>query len=318
MSERSNRVSPRWLGSGAGLGLFAAVALLCSAGTVSGCGGEPPRPVGRLGVSPAGVELGYPGSATLSAEWAMKEPLSGEPGDARTGTEAPWVFVHLLDESGAVVRTFDHELPFPWRPGESRSAPIELWQSALAPPLPAGDYRLTLGLYGPRDGRRWALETEAPEAAAGEYEVAAVRVLPPSSGIALGFEGSWWPAQEGSDRQVLARRWLQREGTIEVSGLSEPALFELGLLFPEAGEGARLVLVEGAEGARLRISSACAPGEVTLETPGRHRVELALEAPADGRCTVRFEATFVLVDLEALASRSVSLERLTVSPASRD
>jgi hypothetical protein len=95
-------------------------------------------------------------------------------------------------------------------------------------------------------------------------------------------------------------------------------LLELGLLVPEVEEGARLVLAEGAEGARLRIYSPCAPGELTLETPGHHRVELALEAPEAGRCTVRFSATFVLLDLEAMASRSVSVERLTLSPPARE
>lgn len=276
------------------------------AGALAGCGSEPTEPVARLSVSPAAVELGYPQSASLSADWEMTGPLSAEP---------PWVFVHLLDESGAVVRTFDHELPFPWRPGETGSAPIELWQSALAPPLPAGGYRLTLGLYSPRDGRRWALDTEAPEAAAGEYEAAEVQVLAPTSEIELAFEGSWWPPQEGSDRQVLARRWLQREGTMEVSGLTEPVVLELGVLFPEAEAGTRQVLVEGADRARLRISSPCAPAEESLESPGYHRVELALEAPEDGRCEVRLEPSFVLVDLKALVSRSVSIERLTLRPA---
>lgn len=277
------------------------------AGVLAGCGSEPTEPVARLSVSPAEVELGYPESATLSAEWEMTAPLSADP---------PWVFVHLLDESGAVVRTFDDELPFPWRPGETGHAPIELWQSALAPALPAGGYRVTVGLYSPRTGRRWALETEAPEAAAGEYEVAEVQALAPTSGIAVAFDGSWWPPQEGSDRQVLARRWLQREGTVEISGLSDPVVLVLGLFLPKAEEGARLVLVEGAERARVQISSPCARREETLEAPGHHRVELALAAPEDGRCTVRLEATFVLMDLEAMASRSVSVERLTVSAPS--
>jgi hypothetical protein len=285
------------------------------AAALTGCGSEPPAPVARLTVSPAEVELAYPGSAILSAEWEMTAPLSGEPAGATAGAEAPWVFVHLLDDSGAVVRTFDHQLPFPWRRGESRPAPLELWQSALAPPLPAGDYAITVGLYRPRDGRRWTLETEAPEAGAAEYRVAEVRVLPPSSGIEVAFDGSWWPAQEGSDRQVMARRWLQRAGAVEITGLSQAVLLELGLLLPEAGDGERLVLVDGAELSRLRISSPCAAREESLETPGHHRVELALEAPEEGRCTVRLEPSFVLVDLETLASRSVALERLSMSPA---
>jgi len=282
---------------------------------LGGCGSEPPDPVARVRVSPAEVELPYPASAVLSAELEMKEPLAG---DTAGAAGHPWVFVHLLDDAGAVARTFDHELPFPWRPGETRSAPVELWQSALAPPLPAGEYRLTLGLYHPGTGERWSLETGSPEVAAGEYQVAGVRMPPPDAAPELDFAGGWWPAQEGADRQVLARRWVQREGTLGLSGLAEPVNLVLGLYVPEAGEGVRQVLTEGAEAARVRVSSPCSAEEAVVDAPGYHRVELPLEVPPDGRCTVRLEATFVLVDLEAMASRSVSLERLSVTHAARD
>lgn len=292
--------------------------VLCLVAALGGCGSEPADPVARLHVSPAEVELPYPGGATLEAEWEMAAPLDPGSGGGGAGAERPWVFVHLLDESGAVVRTFDHELPFPWRPGETRSAPVELWQSALAPPLPAGEYRLTLGLYDPGTGDRWFLETGGPEAGTGEYPVAAVRVPPLGAVPELDFAGSWWPAQEGGDRQVLARRWLQREGTLGVSGLAEPVALVLGLYVPEAGAGTRQVLAEGAEAARLRVSSPCSAEEAVVDAPGHHRVELPLEAPPDGRCTVRLEATFVLVDLEAMASRSVSLERVSMTPAARE
>ena len=288
-------------------------AVLCLGGVLGACGSEPAEPVARLSVSPAEVELPYPQSAALSAAWEMTAPLDGGGSAGR-----PWVFIHLLDGSGAVARTFDHELPFPWRPEETRSAPVELWQSALAPPLPAGEYRLTLGLYDPATGDRWALETGAPEVARGEYEVARVRVPPPGPVPELDFAGGWWAPQEGGDRQVLARRWLQREGTLGIAGLAEPVALVLGLYVPAAGEGTRQVLAEGAEEARVRVSSPCAPEEAVVEAPGYHRVELPLEPPPDGRCTVRLEATFVLVDLEAMASRSVSLERLSWTPAARD
>lgn len=290
-------------------------AAVCLAGALGACGSEPAEPVARLTVAPAEVELPYPESAVLSAVWEMTAPL--DDGTAGAAEGRPWVFVHLLDEAGAVVRTFDHELPFPWRPGGTERVPVELWQSALAPPLPAGDYRLTFGLYNPEDGRRFGLETGAAEVAAGEHEVARVRVPPPGAGPELAFDGGWWPVQEGSDRQVLARRWLQREGTIGISNLSESVVLGLGLLFPEADEGTRRVLAEGAERALLRVSSLCAPEEAVLDTPGHHRIELPLEPPEDGLCTVRLEPTFVLVDLEAMASRSVSLERLTLTSAPR-
>ena len=285
-------------------GLWLAVVL-------AGCGSELTEPVARLTLSPAEIDLGYPGSTSLSAEWQMTAPLAGEA--ASVGGDGPRVFVHLLDRSGEVVRTFDHELPFPWRPGEVRSSAVDVWQSALAPPVPPGDYDLTLGLYDLREGRRWALETDAPEVGRGEYRVARVRALAPSSGVEVAFGGSWEPTAEGSDRQVLARRWLVQAGTIELSGLPEAARVELGLRLPEAAEGERLVIREGLDGAWVRVSSPCAGGEVLVEGPGYGTVELELRDGEDGGCTLRIEPSFVVLDLDSLARRSVALERLTWS-----
>lgn len=285
-------------------------AAACLVILLGGCREVPPAPVARLAVAPPEVVLAYPGSAGLPAEWAMIEPLpaAGE----------PWVFVHLLDASGALVRTFDHPLPFPWRAGETRSAPLQLWQSALAPPLPPGDYRLTVGLYDVGSGRRWALETGVPEVARQEYEVARVRVeAEEGAGPGLAFGGSWGPAEEGSDLQVLARRWLFQEGSLDLSGLAGPVRVELGLLLPEEGEGARKVLLEGAEGAVLRVSSPCATEEAVVEPPGPHTVRLDLHPGDDGRCTLGLEPSFVFVDMQTLARRAAALERLTVSPAPR-
>lgn len=297
--------------SGAVLGAAALGALLAAL-TLS-CAEEPLTPVARLAVTPAEVALGYPASAVLSAEWEMTAPLAGssDPG-ARPGEPAggAWVFAHLLDAEGALVRTFDHPLPFAWSPGETRSAPIELWQSALAPPLPPGDYRLTVGLYDPASGRRWALATGVMETDREEYPVARVRVLPPEP-TAVEFAGSWWPAEEGGDRQVVGRRWLREEGTIELGGLAPGSVLALGLRIPAAGSGERLVLAPGAEAARVGISSPCADGEVEIADAGYHLVTLDLQPPADGRCVVRLEPSYVVVSLESLRSRSVAVERLS-------
>ena len=78
--------------------------------------------------------------------WRMDAPLAGLEGELR-------VMVHLLDEAGTVVRTFDHPFPGDWSVGDVRSYQIEIFQSALAPPLAKGEYRLMVGLYAA--DRRW-------------------------------------------------------------------------------------------------------------------------------------------------------------------
>lgn len=311
-----NGIAPRPPARSARPPLAAALAI---AGTVliCGCGSEPPRPVGRLAVTPSEVSLAHAGSARLSAEWTMTAPLSGE-GDAAAEGPRPRVFVHLLDAEGQILRTFDHALAFPWRAGETSESPIELWQSALAPPLPPGEYRLTVGLYDPETGSRWSLETgekgRAPEVDEGEYAVARVRVPPAVPGVEVSYEGSWWPGEAGADRQVLARRWLRKDGSLALADLPPAARLVLGLRVPEPGKGERRVLDEGAGGVRLRVSSPCAAEGAVVEGAGDHQVALDLRPPEDGRCTVRLEPSFVIVDLDSLASRSVALERLTVSP----
>ena len=70
----------------------------------------------------------------------------------------PKVFVHLLDSGGSIARTFDHPLPGEWISGREEEYSIALYQSALAPPLNDGTYRLTVGLYDD-SGMRWPLES---------------------------------------------------------------------------------------------------------------------------------------------------------------
>lgn len=283
--------------AGAGIVLTAALLAAC---------GPPPEPVAALRVPAAEVTLAYPGTATLPAQWRITAPLPSE--EAR-------LFVHLVDASGSVVRTFDRDLPFEWQVGETREIPLDIWQSALAPPLPPGGYELTVGLYEPAGSERWPLDVEAPEVDGGEYRVARVRVPPVEPGVGVELTGGWQPTLAGADRQVLARRWLVDRGSMELSGLPETARLELVLRLPEPREGVRIVLEEGELAAGLVVSSPCAEESVTVEGAGERTAVLLLRAGEPGTCTVRTDATFVAIDLDTLARRSVLLERLTWDPA---
>ncbi|MGH7336226.1 MAG: hypothetical protein ACREI7_01490, partial [Myxococcota bacterium] len=146
-------VSTAWLG-----------AALLAAG---GC--QPARsPIARLEVAPAELELAWPRFVELEVEL---EPIAPLP----PGVDRPILFVHLLDEPGSVVRTFDHELPGEWKTGSRVRYEHRIYQSALASPLPAGRYLLSVGLYDPEVGR-FALESAGLEIAKLEYQVATVDV----------------------------------------------------------------------------------------------------------------------------------------------
>ena len=129
-------------------------------------------PVGSLEVSPSAIELAWPQfvdvRVRLRAERALPE-----------GARRPIVFLHLLDEPGSVVRTFDHGLPGEWAVGHEFDYSVRVL--------------LSVGLYAPDHGR-FALRTDADEVAKLEYLVAPVAV----------------PATDTSAPRAGARRALRR------------------------------------------------------------------------------------------------------------
>ena len=283
-------------------------ALLPLAGLAAACGGQG-EPVATLTVGTGTVHLPYPERATLPVTFAPSAPLEGVAGQPR-------VFVHMLDAQGKVLRTFDHELPFDWKPGDEQSYDVELWQSAMAAPLDPGGYELTLGLYDGR-GARWPLKTTGEEVDEGEYRVARVEVPPqpaPETLPQLAFPGAWKELERSGDRQVLVRRWLEDDGAVELTGLSEPLTVTMELRLPAEQEmtGQRLVLDEGASNPTVEITSSCTRAETRVSGTGSHLVEMTLEPPAGGEpCLVRLSPNFVYLDLQSFDKRAVSLETLT-------
>lgn len=289
-----SRVAAPWMG-------VAAIGLALSA-----CG-PTEAPVASLTVEPTTLTLPYPGYAELGLDLVMREPLDGE---AR-----PLVFVHLLDDSGDVVRTFDHELPEPWRPGSTVSDTVVIHQSALAPPLPAGTYDLTVGIY--RGERRWALETDAPTVDRAEYAVAEVTV--PQNGSRapmLHFSPSWMATEAGSDAQVLARRWLGQDGTLRLADITAAGTLRLALNLPEPGNQEDLVLEEGHQEPSVSIESDCGGGfSTTLAGIGPHLVEVPVQASEDGAlpelCELSFDVHSHLLERRTLQTRAVLLEGIS-------
>src|SRR5262249_55117598 len=96
----------------------------------AGCGGKQ-TPVARVAVDPSLGRLPFGRARAVRLTWTPSAPLEGE---------TPTVFIHLLDDKDKkkVTRTFDHPLPGRWREGAPITDEFKVYQSALAPPLPAG------------------------------------------------------------------------------------------------------------------------------------------------------------------------------------
>jgi len=283
------------------------LAIAVVAGCLAGCRGEPPA-VARLDVEPHAVRLAYPELRTVRFSW---QPIAAL-GDGGP----PEVFVHLLDRHGRVVRTFDHPFPGPWQEGTPASYEVELYQSALAPALPAGRYRLTAGLYGRAGGARWPLEAGTPVARR-EYQVAEVDVPAASAAPRFSYAGPWLPAEPSGDRQVVARRWLAGAGTIQARALPGAGSLWLVLSIPDGqGAGERLVFDDGANTPSVVVSGSCGSGESGLSGPGRHEIDVPADGGAHaGVCELRLKPNFTLVAAGARpARRAVALETLAWSP----
>lgn len=305
---------------------------------LAGCGGGADEPLARVTLSPAELVLGYPEVRRVELTW---EPLAELPGGGAEGAAgggdesgAPVVFVHLLDAAGVVVRTFDHPFPAPWRPGSPVEDAVDLHQSALAPPLPSGRYRLTVGLYLP-GGERLPLEG-GEEVAGREYALATVTAAAPGPELpTLRLTGDWLPLAPGADRQVLARRWLAGDGAVRVEGAAAPGSLWMRLQVPVVhGASTRLLLAEGAAGQEVRVTSPCGGAEFMASGAGEHELELPVdpsgavaaaeagsgptgagepaggEPAAEAGCPVEIRASYSLVVQDTLERRSVLLETL--------
>jgi hypothetical protein len=272
--------------------------LLVTVTLLLACGGS--DPVARLTVTEREVSLPHGRLVPLELRWEPLRPLEGGGG--------PVVFVHLLDGEGNVVRTFDHALPGTWKPGSAFTDRVELVQSALAPALPAGEFRLSVGLY---DGgsRRWPLATEVEEVARHEYQVAKVRVPENDpAGPRFAFSEQWVPVEATGDRQTVARRWLSGDGTVEVSGLPAPAEVVLALSIPKNEPPLRMVLDAGVTVPTVTVVSECSGFAATVSGAGQHH--LRVPVPPPGGCRLRFDTTYLVLEPGSPRKLSVSIEQL--------
>jgi hypothetical protein len=268
-----------------------------------GCGRQPS--VARVEVTPRQVRLPFGQAQKLQLTWAPTAALEGE---------QPTVFIHLLDDERKVIRTFDHAFPQRWREGVPVTYDVELYQSALAPPLAAGRYQLTLGLYG-KEGERWVLDGLGEPKSRNEYDVAEVAVPAQNPNPQFVFSPNWLPLEPGGDRQVLARRWMAERAVIRLVNQRKGGTVWMVVHIPPADvPDHKLVLDPGASAPSVQVAGSCGGAEMNLTGAGLHEVELAVAPPPKGGfCRVLLSTNFVLQPAVG-RNRSVSLENIAWIP----
>lgn len=284
--------------------------LLVALGLTSACGSPSAPPVAALKVDLRDRQLPYPEWRTVSLSWT---PAADLPAGS-----APVCFVHLRSIDGKVVRTFDHTLPDGWQVGQPLRYDIQLYQSALAPALAPGEYQLLVGLYDAASGGRWPLAVEgADETGRRAYRVGSLEV-PQSTPDAprFTFSEEWQAPEEGQDSQVLARRWLTRHATLQVSDLDVPGSLWLRLhLPPPQDPQADLVLDAPDQAPALTISSSCSDATHSLEPTGIHQLVLPVyAAPGSTGCQIELTANYA-VRLPDGELRSAAMEVLSWTSA---
>ncbi len=252
----------------------AAVAFLALAMTAAaGCRGRQ-EPVASLSVAPKDVTLPAGRVSGMKLTWNPKSPLDNLQGKPR-------VFVHLLASGRNLVRTFDHPLAEEWTPSKAQSYEIELYQSALAEPLPAGAYELTAGLYDDASGERWALDS-GDAVGKREYRVATVVVRAAEGGTpTYDFTGGWLDAEPGGSKQVITRRCARGEAMITVRRVGSPGTIVLGSSVPK--------LASGSWGGAVDVTASCAAERAQVNGPEIQwaRVPVAPSA-SEPACEIRF------------------------------
>jgi hypothetical protein len=275
------------------------------------CGGGR-SPVGSLEVTPTAIELDWPQFVDVHIRLRAERELPED-------SPRPIVFLHLLDEPGSVVRTFDHGLPGEWIAGQQYDYSVRVLLSALAEPLPAGDYLLSIGLYTPDDGR-FALRTAGEEVAKLEYLVAPVTVRAPDTSTPRArFSEGWLPPEAGADRQILSRRSLVggAVGTVEFGPLAAPGTLHLRVEIPEeTRDRARVELAPGESQPKLRVVSSCGGEQVEVSGAGGFDLDLAVPE-ATVACELTFAPNFQIRWRNRAEATSARLAVLAWRPGSR-
>ncbi len=285
-----------------------ALSLVAALACVLGCKHEAPA-IGRLDIQPHTVSLGYP---ELTMAHVTFSPSGGPDAEALAPADGSraLLFVHLLDAQGAVLRTFDRPL--------RRSEDVRLYQSALAPPLDPGKYRLSVGIYD-HNGKRYPLEGLGKPIGRSEYVAAEIDVPPQAAGPRFSFSSAWEPIEAGTDKQVVARRWLaDQPGEVHVDAIPGAGSLWLRFRIPAGNAaGEKLVLHDpAANSPAVVVGGTCGTVEASFSGPGYHAVEIPVDAAtAQKGCLISLAPNFHVISTNRPELRSLTLDVAAWIPA---
>ena len=286
-----------------GLAVIAAFGALAAA--LAGCGGD--EPVAQVKAEPAAVRMAYPQPVPVRLTWTPEKPIESETGQLL-------VFAHLLSGPKRVVRTFDHPFPQPWTPGKPVSYTLALDQSALAPPIAPGSYRLSIGLYD-GDRERWALGG-GEEIARREYALVDVEVPPtPPPSPKFAFGTAWGAVEKTGDSQTLLRRWIDGMATLGISAVPAAGSVVLKVRIPEVNQqgGERLLLDAGTQRPLVIVGTTCDGKRRRMGGFGLHTIEVPVAAGQS--CDIVLNPRFKVARVDTIEPRSPAfLEALLWKP----
>jgi hypothetical protein len=176
---------------------------------------EPPVATPSLTFSRDKVAIGSPVKLTYKFVVAP---------DAKFNTDY-WVFVHVLDPTGELLWTDDHQPTPPtsaWKPGQT----VEYTRTVFVPNYPyIGEAFVRLGMYDRTTSNRLVLN--APQAGRREYLVSKFQLQPQSENIFLIYKDGWHPAEVAADNAASEWQWTKKTATISFKNPKKDSTFYL-------------------------------------------------------------------------------------------
>jgi len=137
------------------------------------------------------------------------------------------VFVHFLDPKRVLRFQDDHQPPKPtsdWRPGGNYNYTRTVF---IPRNIPAGEYRIAMGIYSPEQGQREVLD--AKEFEHRTYDMGTLLIeIPPTEPVMQYSQG--WYDPESTPGDISTRwRWTKKEAILKVRNPKADALLYANL-----------------------------------------------------------------------------------------
>jgi hypothetical protein len=245
-------------------------------------------PRASIAVSPAqtSAEAGAP----LDLEYRLSKvadaaPLSGN----------IWVFVHMLDESGTLLWTDDHQAP---APASWATEPVSYRRTMFVPRIPySGRVRVEAGLFSKDDGTRVAMA--GVDRGGQSYDVAAFEMKPASNAVFVSFGDGWHGAERDAGEAAHEWRWSKGDARLSFRNPRRDAVIWLELDQPVTAVGAQTLEVRTAS--TLLASIKVVPGARRIERVALPATQLGTAPMVD--LDVHVQPTFVPASTAGVANQ---------------